>query len=192
MHKLLFKNSKAPQKIMKWLESKWWFLPKSATGFKVLIEFPKNKNVKSEFLNVLINDFSFYIDKQNKSSVILKKGIKELLGPIKLLNDLLMKGWTRTIINVLPFLQRYGIEVQFLTNNKTYVRFIITPFMELFDIEERFLFSQNLSESFADEIYTKNYVNRICKKLEAKGGKIIMVKPTGALWLGKYDRKKLK
>src|SRR3989344_1068315 len=124
MHKLLFKNSKAPQKIMKWLESKWWFLPKSATGFKVLIEFPKNKNVKSEFLNVLINDFSFYIDKQNKSSVILKKGIKELLGPIKLLNDLLMKGWTRTIINVLPFLQRYGIEVQFLTNNKTYVRFI--------------------------------------------------------------------
>ena len=192
MNKAILKHSKAPADVMNWLESKWWFLPKKATGFRVLIEFPKTINAKREFLNLLQNDFGFYIDKQNAKSVVLKKGIKELLGPIKLLNDLLMKGWTRTIINILPFLQRYGVEAQFMnTNNQNYVRFVITPFMELFDLKERFLFSQNISESFADELYTKNYVNRISKKLKVEGGKIIVVKPTGALWLGKYDRKKL-
>ena len=34
------------KKVLDWLESKLWFLPKKATGFKALISFPKNKDTK--------------------------------------------------------------------------------------------------------------------------------------------------
>ncbi|MEK6936584.1 MAG: hypothetical protein AABW58_00775 [Nanoarchaeota archaeon] len=190
--KIKSKVDSSAGKVIKWLDSKWWFLPKTATGFKVLLAFPNNKNIKKEFLDTLINEFGFYIDKQYGNSVALKKGNKNIIGPIRLANSLFsrnMKGWAHLIpfvTKLLPFLQRYGVEVEF---KDRYARFIITPFMELFDFEERFIFSQDISESIADESYCRNYANKITKALEQKGWKKLKFKATGATWKEVWSNK---
>ena len=197
MHKIKKIYSKSiedpAKKIIKWLDSKWWFLPKTAIGFKVLISFAKNKNFKEDFIEIVTKRFGFYVDKENKNSVIMKKGRKEIVGTIRMANLFLMKGIARNIIKLMPFLQRYGMEAQFRQDrNGNYVRFIITPFMELFDSEEKFLFSQGLSESIADEAYCRSYANKIVKELESAGGKKIKFESTGSTWREVWSSKERK